>query len=613
MTRPTRRNFGQKEENLPKLDLSLVQRESWQWFVTHGIAQELSEISPIDDFTGKNWQLIFESHSLDNATIAIRTAREKGVTYASPFKVKVTLVNKKTEKRTTQEVFFGNISQMNPKGIFVINGIERTVISQLVRSPGVYFAGDLDTGSGRMLYYAEVRHLHHGSWLEFEISKTDVISARIDRRRKIPATTLLRALGFESDEQLKKLFENVDTDPNHKYIAKTIEKDQTSTQADALIEIYRKLRPGEPAILENAQNLFHGLFFDPRRYDLGKVGRYKINKRLGLDIPNERANWVLTKEDLLTTVSYLIGLQNGQGKIDDIDHLSNRRLRRVGELVATHAFRVGLLRLERSIKEKMSLISTEDQPNPANLINPRPLIASLNEFFRSNQLSTILDNTNPLSEIDNLRRVSVLGPGGINRERASFSIRYVNPSQYGRIDPVRSPEGMNIGLVTYLTLYARINEFGFIETPYKKVIKRKITDEVVYFTAEDEEKFPISHNGINIDKNGIITDERVAYRFNGSFTEGSADLVEYIDLTPRQVFGVSASLIPFLSHDEGNRALMGSNMQCQAVPLVSPSSPLVGTGMEATVAAAMGRVVRASYSGTVEFVDADRIEIKLDK
>src|SRR5258708_3169827 len=534
MTRPTRRNFGQKEENLPKLDLSLVQRESWQWFVTHGIAQELSEISPIDDFTGKNWQLIFEIHSLGN-------------------------------------------------------------------------------GSGRMLYYAEVRPLHHGSWLEFEISKTDVISARIDRRRKIPATTLLRALGFESDEQLKKLFENVDTDPNHKYIAKTIEKDQTSTQADALIEIYRKLRPGEPAILENAQNLFHGLFFDPRRYDLGKVGRYKINKRLGLDIPNERANWVLTKEDLLTTVSYLIGLQNGQGKIDDIDHLSNRRLRRVGELVATHAFRVCLLLLERSIKEKMSLISTEDQPNPANLINPSPLIASLNEFFRSNQLSTILDNTNPLSEIDNLRRVSVLGPGGINRERASFSIRDVNSSQYGRIDPVRSPEGMNIGLVTYLTLYSKINEFGFIETPYKKVIKRKITDEVVYFTAEDEEKFPISHNGINIDKNGIITDERVAYRFNGSFTEGSADLVEYIDLTPRQVFGVSASLIPFLSHDEGNRALMGSNMQCQAVPLVSPSSPLVGTGMEATVAAAMGRVVRASYSGTVEFVDADRIEIKLDK
>jgi DNA-directed RNA polymerase subunit beta len=309
--------------------------------------------------------------------------------------------------------------------------------------------------------------------LEFEIGKNDVIAARIDRKRKVLATVLLRAIGIESDSEMLDLFAGADKDAQHKYIAATLEKDSTKTQEDAILEIYRKLRPGEPAVLENAEALFDTLFFEHRRYDLGRVGRYKINKRLGLNLPNEKATWVLTKQDVVGTLKYLIGLQNGEGRVDDIDHLSNRRLRRVGELVATNAFRVGLLRLERSVKEKMSLISPDDKPLPANLINARPLIASLNEFFRSNQLSTILDDTNPLSEIDNLRRVSVLGPGGINRERASFSIRDVGSSQYGKIDPVRSPEGPNIGLVTYLALYARVNEFGFIETPYRRVEKIK--------------------------------------------------------------------------------------------------------------------------------------------
>ncbi|CAN5316393.1 hypothetical protein BH10PAT1_BH10PAT1_1520 [soil metagenome] len=608
-----RRNFGNKQANLPTLDLSLVQRDSWKWFLNDGIAEELLSVSPVEDFAGKNWELSFGKHTLEDPQITSKEAREKGITYSSAFKVEVTLTNKRTGSAVTQEVFFGNIPQMTTVGTFIINGIERTVINQIVRSPGTYFSGELEQASGRMLYRAEIRPLHHGSWLEFEINKSDVISARIDRRRKVNAATILRALGIYSNEEITRIFSDVNKDGNHNYITKTLEKDPTRTREDALLEIYKKLRPGEPALLDNAETLFHNLFFDARHYDLGRVGRYKINKKLGLNIPNEKQNWVLTKDDIVATLHSLIGLQNGIGKVDDIDHLSNRRLRCVGELVATHAFRAGLLRLERSIKEKMSLVSQEDKPNPSQLINARPLIASLNEFFRSNQLSTILDNTNPLSEIDNLRRVSVLGPGGINRERASFSIRDVNPSQYGRIDPVRSPEGMNIGLVTYLTLYAKVNEFGFIETPYKKVIKGQITENIVYLTADDEEKFHITHSGINIDDEGRITDKRVAFRFDGNFSEGSTKLIEYIDLTPRQVFGASASLIPFLDHDEGNRALMGSNMQCQAVPLVKPTSPVVGTGMESTVASAMGRVVRAEYPGTVTWVDADRVEIKLEK
>ena len=620
MSRQTRVNFGKVEKNLPKFDLPLVQRQSWDWFLTEGISKEIAEVSPIDDFTGKNWRLIFSNHSLGEPIITPRVAREKGLTFSSPFKVIATLVNKHTEKEVSQEVFLGDIPQMTKWGTFIVNGIERAVINQVVRSPGAYFSGNLDASSGRMLYVAEIRPLH-GSWLEFEVGKTDVIVARIDRRKRVPAMTFMRAMGVSTDEEIKNLFAQIDTDKSHQYVLKTLEKDPAKSQEEALIEIYRKMRPGEPSVLENAQELFEGLFLDQRRYDLGRVGRYKINKKLGVNVENVKNNWVLIKEDVVGALTYLIGLQNGHGKVDDIDHLANRRLRRVGELVATHAFRVGFLRLERSIKEKMSLVSTADKPLPSQLINARPLIAAINEFFRSNQLSTILDDTNPLSEIDNLRRVSVLGPGGINRERASFSIRDVNSSQYGRIDPVRSSEGPNIGLVTYLALYSRVNEYGFIESPYRKVAKvkrsgkevAKITDEVVYFQADDEEEYRITHCGVNIDKDGIITDDRVAFRYHGQFTEGASNLVDYIDVTPRQVFGTSASLIPFLAHDEGNRALMGSNMQCQAVPLISPTSPIVGTGMEGVIANAMGKVIRALYPGKVSYVDAERIEMNLYK
>ena len=615
-----RKNFGIEEKNLPKLDLSLVQKESWEWFLTEGIASELKEISPIEDFTGKNWQLILGEHSLEEPTISPNLAQEKGLTYSSSLKIIVKLINKRTGKEIEQEVFLGDLPQMTSRGTFIVNGIERAVINQIVRSPGVYFNGNLDASSGRMLYGAEVRPLH-GTWLEFEVAKNDVIAARIDRKRKIIGTIILRAMGIEFDEEILKLFKEIDKDPQHKYIQATLEKDSTKSREEALLEIYRKLRPGEPAVLENAETLFQTMFFENRRYDLGKVGRYKINKRLGLGLPNDKSTWVLTRQDIIGTLQYLVGLQNGIGRVDDIDHLSNRRLRRVGELVATNAFRVGLLRLERSVKEKMSLISPDDRPLPANLINARPLIASLNEFFRSNQLSTILDDTNPLSEIDNLRRVSVLGPGGINRDRASFSIRDVGSSQYGKIDPVRSPEGPNIGLVTYLALYAKVNEFGFIETPYRKVEKikkgnkilAKVTDEIVYLTADDEEENHITHSRVAIDEKGFIKSERVPLRYKGTFIEGPSELVNYIDVSPKQVVGTSASLIPFLANDEGNRALMGSNMQCQAVPLINPESPIVGTGMEKEIAQAMGRVIRAAHSGKVDYVDSERIEIKLDK
>lgn len=612
----TRKNFGKQEKDLPKINLSQVQRESWQWFLGEGVKEELVLISPIEDFTGKNWQLFLGDHSLGLPTVSPRLAQKKGITYSSPIKIRATLVNKRTGQEATQDVFLGDIPQMTSAGTFIINGIERAVINQIVRSPGAYFSGELDPSSGRILYKAEIRPLH-GTWLEFEVTRGDLIYARIDRRRKVLATTFLRALGVESDQMIVDAFKDIDKDNDHKYISATLAKDSTKSQEEALIEIYRKMRPGEPAVLENAESLFASLFTDGRRYDLGKVGRFKINKKLGLNLPNEKSTWVLTRQDVIAVMSYLINLQNGIGKVDDIDHLSNRRLRRVGELVAVNAFRVGLLRLERSVKEKMSLISPDDKPLPATLINARPLIASLNEFFRSNQLSTILDDTNPLSEVDNLRRVSVLGTGGINRERASFSIRDVNASQYGRIDPIRSPEGPNIGLVTYLSLYAKVDEFGFIETLYRKVVKEgkkaRITDEIVYLTADDEEDHYITHSGVGIDEKGYITDKRIPLRYKGKFIEGPTHLVEYIDVTPRQVVGASASLIPFLANDEGNRALMGSNMQCQAVPLVNPESPIVGTGMEEVISAGMQRVIRAKHAGTVEYADSEKIVVKLDK
>lgn len=617
MASNSRLYWGKVNANLPKLNLTDVQLQSWQWFIKTGIAENLSEISPIEDFTGKNWTLEFKEHFIESPTLTPLQALQKGLSFSSPLRIIAKLTNKQTGKSVTGEVFLGEIPQMTPRGTFIINGVERAIVNQIIRSPGAYFTAELDAASGRILHMAELRPVH-GTWLEFEISRNNVVSVRIDRRRKFVITTFLRALGISDDHKILALFADVDRDPDRRYIDSSLSKDTTHTTEEALIEIYKKMRPGEPLVIENAQKLIYDLFFNPRRYDLGKVGRYKVNKRLNLDV--DPSQHLLTQTDIIACVKYLIGLQNGQGKLDDIDHLANRRIRGVGELVSQTAFRVGLMRLERAIREKMSLISPEELATPSSFINARPVISAVNEFFRSSQLSQILEQTNPLSEIDHLRRTSVTGPGGITRERASFSIRDVNSSQYSRIDPIRSPEGPNIGLVTYMALYTRINDYGFLEAPYYKLekitkdgkTKVRVTTEIVYLAADDEENYRISHSNLQIDSNGFVLDRWVPIRYNNIFTEGPIDEVDFIDITPRQIVGTSASLIPFLANDAANRALMGTNMQCQSVPLLKPRSPIVGTGMEQEVAGALGWTIRARHSGTVTFVDSTKIIIKLD-
>ncbi len=603
--------WGKHFTNLPPFDLTLVQRESYQWFLEHGIAELLHEVSPISDFTGKNWTLAFGEYFFGKPRITPATALEKGLTFDMSLKTTATLTNKQTGQQVTQEVFLGDIPAQTAHGTFIINGIERCVVNQLVRSPGIYFTGQVESTTGKTLYSAEIRPMH-GSWLEFIVTRNDVLMVRIDRRRKFVGTTFLRAIGLSTNEEIQKTFADVDTNGDHRYLEATLAKDPTTNQVEAVLELYRKLRPGEPIVIDNAQELLRTMFFDSRRYSLERVGRYKMNKKLGIDISNTKEHWVLTREDIIGSVRYLIALNNGKGDVDDIDHLGNRRVRRVGELVATNAFRVGLLRLERSVREKMSLAGPAAVDlTPGQLVNARPIIAAINDFFRTSQLSTILDQTNPLAEVDNLRRLTVMGTGGISRERASFSIRDINASQYGRIDPVRSPEGPNIGLVTYMALYSRVNEYGFLETPYRKIEKvregdktiMRATDEIVYFAADDEQHHYITHAGITVDQNGVLLDERVPVRFKGEFLEADTAVVEYMDVVPRQVVGAPASLIPFLAHDEANRALMGTHMQCQAVPLLSPESPVVGTGMEAVISQAMGRVVRAGEDSVIIYAD----------
>ncbi len=613
-----RKVWSTEYAHLPPLDLTLVQRESYQWFLEHGIRELLDEVSPIPDFTGRNWELSFGDYFFGKPRLNPALAKDKGLTFDMPLRIVARLKNKQTGHEVTQEVFLGDIPAMTENGTFIINGIERCVVNQLVRSPGIYFTGNIDAVTGRPLYLAEIRPMH-GSWIEFLVTRNNILMVRIDRRKKFYATTFLRAIGLSDNKTIFSTFSDVDIHSNHAYIESTIIKDPTTSQAEAVLEIYKKLRPGEPIVLENAQELLRAMFFDVRRYSLDRVGRYKMNKKLSLKVPNDKAHWMLTQEDIVGSIKYLIALCNGMGDVDDIDHLGNRRVRRVGELVSTNAFRVGLLRLERSIKEKMSLAGpTAVDLTPSQLVNARPIIAAINDFFRTSQLSTILDQTNPLAEVDNLRRLTVMGVGGISRERASFSIRDINSSQYSRICPIRSPEGPNIGLVTYMTLYARVNEYGFLEAPYRKVVKvyqgstakMRVSDEMVYLSADDEYYHTITHAGVRIDSDGMIIDERVPVRLKGEFLEADVAKVEYIDIVPRQVVGGPASLIPYLAHDEANRALMGTHMQAQAVPLVLPQSPIVGTGMERAIAESLGRVIRAPSDVTVLYADATRIIYK---
>lgn len=614
--------WGQSSNvSLPPLDLVAVQRESFAQFLEKSISEILQEVSPIEDFTGKNFILTFGKYTLGKSKHTPQEAIEKGVTYDAPLKVETTVINKQTGGKNTQEVFLCDLPIMLEKGSFIINGIERAVVNQLVRAPGVYYSAQIDPSTGKVLYSCEIRPLL-GSWLEFAITKNDLLTVKIDRRRKFLVTTFLRAIGFGKDEEIIKLFAHTTDEQSRKLLENSFAKDPTTSQDEALLEIYRRMRPGDHVVLDNAKSLIENMFFNSRRYSLGRVGRYKVEKRLKNVKEKiaagsvDKLSYTLTPDDFVAAVSYLFNLLAGEGRIDDIDHLGNRRVRRVGELVGQNAFRVGVLRLERVIRERMSLTPTDTVPSPSSFINARPIISAVNEFFRSSQLSTILDQTNPLSELDNLRRLTVMGTGGIARERAAFSIRDINHSQYARICPVRSPEGPNIGLVTYMALYSRINEYGFLEAPYRQVVKDKsgkpkIGDEIVYLAADDEEDYHITHAQVPIDKNGYFQEARVPVRYRGEFTTAPAASVDFIDVVPRQIVGTAASLIPFLANDEANRALMGTHMQCQAVPLIAPSSPTVGTGMEETVARNMGRVVKSPKDGEVIYVDSRKIILKI--
>lgn len=606
--------------NLPTLDLVKVQRDSFADFLEVGIGEVLQEVTPIDDFTGKNFTLTLGKHSFGKPKHTPEEAVEKGLTYDIPLKVEVTVLNKQTGGRVTQEVFLCDLPVMLEKGSFLVNGIERAVVNQLVRAPGAYYSGEIDPTTGKMLYSCEIRPLR-GSWLEFAVTKNDIITVKIDRRRKFPATTFLRAIGFGTNEEIWNLFSFVKDENQKKLLENTFAKDTTTNTDEALLEIYRKMRPGDHVVLDNAKSLIENMFFNDRRYALGVVGRYKIEKRLKKIKDsftfegNNPESQVLTVADFVGSIAYIFDLISGNGRVDDIDHLGNRRIRRVGELVAQNAFRIGILRLERVIKERMSLTPLDIVPSPATLINARPIISAVNEFFRSSQLSTILDQTNPLAELDNLRRLTVMGTGGIARERAAFSIRDINHSQYSRICPIRSPEGPNIGLVTYLALYCRVNDYGFLEAPYRKVVKdangkSRVTDEIVYLAADDEEDYYITHAQVETDDKGYFKDDRLAVRYKGEFTTAPQAVIDYIDVVPRQVVGTSASLIPFLAHDEANRALMGTHMQCQAVPLIKPQAPIVGTGMEEVVGVNMGRAIPAPEEGEVIYVDGKKVILK---
>jgi DNA-directed RNA polymerase subunit beta len=611
-----KRTYLGKKPFTPKpADLTKVQKESWKKFIEHDLGETIRSIAPIEDYTGKNWLLELGDIKVGKPSVTPEEAFRKDLSYSAPIEIEAKLTNKRKNKTQTEDVFLLNLPLMTKQGTFIISGIERCILNQLVRSPGVYFTAEEDERTGKILHEAEIRPLR-GSWLEFLVSRRGIIYARIDRRRKFPATVIFRALGLESNRALLDTF--------GKFIQPTIEQDTTESEEEALLEFYQKIRPGEPAVVETARNNFRERFFDSRSYELGQVGRYKINKRLGLSFPDDKEeNWILRQEDLISTVKYLIALQKGEAeKLDDIDHLGNRRIRQVGEIVVQVALRSATMRFERMVKERMSLASpTKDGTSPTRLVSSQVFTNAVNSFFRTNQLSSILEQTNPLSELDLLRRVTVLGPGGLSRERASFSIRDIHDSQYGRICPIRSPEGMNIGLVTYLALFAQINKYGFLEAPYRKVekvksggkTKMKVTDEVIYLPADDEEEYYITHSGVNIDDKGYITEDWVPVRHQGEFFEAKSENLQLVDYVSQQVLGIAAALIPFVAHDEPQRALMGAHMLCQGAPLVQPESPIVGTGLEGVVARAMGWVKEAEESGTVEYVDGEKVIVKSKK
>jgi DNA-directed RNA polymerase subunit beta len=604
-----RRSFAKLEEGLPPPNLVSVQRESFEWFLNEGLKDILSDISPIEDFTG-NLALQFLAHEFKPPKFDEDECREKDLDFSRPLFVTAAFINKETGEIKEQTVFMGDFPMMTTKGTFIINGTERVVVSQLVRSPGVYFDRDVDKTSDKDIFSCKVIPAR-GAWLEFETDKRDTVGVRIDRKRRQYVTVLLKALGYTGDEILD-LFDGAES------IRLTLDRDAIETQEEALIDVYRKLRPGEPPTVESARSLLENLFFNSKRYDLAKVGRYKVNKKLGFaydeDAISEMGS-VLRKEDLIETIRYLVELHaatNSEYETDDIDHFGNRRVRPVGELLQNQ-IRVGLSRMERVVKERMTTQDVE-AITPQTLINIRPVVASIKEFFGSSQLSQFMDQTNPLAGLTHRRRLSALGPGGLSRERAGFEVRDVHPSHYGRMCPIETPEGPNIGLIASLSTYARLNRYGFIETPYRKVRNGKVTKDVVYLTADEEDRAVIAQANAEVNDDGSFASDRVLVRARHNEIDyvTPAD-VDYVDVSPKQIVSVSAACIPFLEHDDANRALMGANMQRQAVPLMKPMAPIVGTGLEHRAAVDAGDVVVAEEDGVVEEVTADHIVVAYGK
>jgi len=586
-------------------DLVEVQRASFKWFLEKGLIEELESFSPITDYTGKlELHFVGSEYRLKRPRHDVEEAKRRDATFASQMYVTCRLVNKETGEIKEQEVFIGELPLMTERGTFIINGAERVIVNQIVRSPGVYFKDEQDK-NGRKTFNASLIP-NRGAWLKFETDKNDLLHVRVDKTRKINAHVLMRAIGLSDNDVLDKL-------RHPEYYQKSIEAandEGISSEDQALLELYKKLRPGEPPSVSGGQTLLHSRFFDPKRYDLGRVGRYKINKKLRLTIPD--AVRTLTPEDVLSTIDYLINLELdvGGASLDDIDHLGNRRVRSVGELLQNQV-RVGLNRLERIIKERMTVGETESL-TPAQLVNPKPLVAAIKEFFGSSQLSQFMDQTNPLAELTHKRRISALGPGGLTRERAGFAVRDIHPSHYGRICPIETPEGPNAGLIGSLATHARVNEYGFIETPFWKVENGIVLKQgdPLYLSADLEDECRVAPGDVATDANGRITAELVPVRYRQDFEKVPPEQVDYVQLSPVQVISVATSLIPFLEHDDANRALMGSNMQRQAVPLLRPERPLVGTGLETQVARDSGMVPITRVNGTVTFVDATAIVIR---
>ena len=611
-----RRSFAKIPDVMDVPNLIAIQTDSFKWFMSEGLDQAFQDIAPIENNT-KDMCVEFGDHRFGDPKYTVDECKEKDVSYQAPLYVEIRYINRETGEIKEQEVFMGDFPLMTNRGTFIINGTERVVVSQLVRSPGVYFGSERDKASDKTLYNAKVIP-SRGAWLEFETDKRDILSVRIDRKRKQPATLLVRALGLAETRE-----EIIDLLGSDEMVLRTLDRDPATTKEESLIELYKRFRPGEPPTIDSARTLLEGLFFNPQRYDLAKVGRYKINKKLGFD-QEESTCSTLTEEDITKTMQYIIGLHAGaEGvKVDDIDHFGNRRIRTVGELIQNQ-FRIGLSRMERVVRERMSM-QEPDEITPQSLVNIRPIVAAIKEFFGSSQLSQFMDQANLAAGITHKRRLSALGPGGLSRERAGFEVRDVHNSHYGRMCPIETPEGPNIGLIGSLATFGRINPYGFIETPYRRVVDGKVTDDIDYLTADEEENHTIAQANEKfnletrefgtVDEDGnFVKASRVLCRTkdaDGVFGEPGEVLpeqVDYMDVSPRQMTSVATSLIPFLEHDDANRALMGSNMQRQAVPLLKPHAPLVGTGMEHRIAVDSGEILIAQNPGVVDYVDGQTV------